>query len=192
MIRQVIPFLGTIFLICLVSESLMNHPQRNGPHETQSIQNHKPSILQSMFTKARRSNIFRIFRASIILNANIRQNLFVLADSKIIMFGAFIRIVNVMLLYFEIRYGFIKRALFHFQPSLFFKFASGLMQHYRMSQRLRLVPESLIIPQIQSFPLPHTLQLFHNYCDEFSSAKLSRLKTLFNEWLISNYKYTTF
>src|SRR5262245_57202069 len=57
--------------------------------------------------------------------------------------------------------------------------------------RLRHAPESLITPQVQSSPLPHTPQLLHNYHDEFSNEKLSRLMTLFNGWLISNYKYAT-
>jgi hypothetical protein len=52
-------------------------------------------------------------------------------------------------------------------------------------------PESLITPKVQSSPLPHTPQLLHNYYDEFSNEKLSRLMTLFNGWLISNYKYAT-
>lgn len=65
-----------------------------------------------------------------------------------------------------------------------FNFACGMMQ------RLRHAPEYLIItPKVESSPLPYTLQLLHNYYDEASNEKLSRLMTLFNGWLISNYKY---
>lgn len=57
-------------------------------------------------------------------------------------------------------------------------------------QRLRHAPEYLIItPKVESSPLLHTPQLLHNYYDEVSNEKLSRLMTLFNGWLISNYKY---
>ena len=66
----------------------------------------------------------------------------------------------------------------------FFNFACGMMQ------RLRHAPKYLIItPKVESSPLPYTPQLLHNYYDEVSNEKLSRLMTLFNRWLISNYKY---
>lgn len=68
--------------------------------------------------------------------------------------------------------------------ALFFNFACGMMQ------RLRYAPEYLIITsKVDSFPLPHTPQLLHNYYDEFSNEKLSRLMIPFDGWLISNYKY---
>jgi len=58
------------------------------------------------------------------------------------------------------------------------------------ASRLRHAPVSLITTKVQSPPI-HTPQLLYNYCDEFSKEKLSRLMTLFNGWLIINYKYAT-
>ena len=59
-----------------------------------------------------------------------------------------------------------------------------------MMPRLRHAPEYLIITsKVESSTLPHTPQLLHNYYDEFSNEKLSRLMTLFNGRLISNYNY---
>ena len=102
MIKQIIRFLGIIFLICLVPESLGNHLERDEPHETQTMKHHQPSIFKSMFVKAKHLDIFRIFRASTILDANVRRNLLVLAGINTIMFGAIIGAMDVLLLYSEV------------------------------------------------------------------------------------------